>query len=136
MISVHETHDDYAARDDMVEVGRVEYPAQHGRDAFTRIDYEDVDTTCLHKMRGWDVTEVRFDDTTGRRYTSTRTHHGFCLLTKGHRGRHSTVVFGCDACGKTLRGSPSSGNDEVQFCFLCTREWEDGWRTVSYGDPY
>ena len=118
-LNVHAEHDTYADSDEWTEVGRTSYPAQHGREAFERIDYERPDSTCLHPMRGWSVDRTQRDDVTGRRYASTHVHHGRCLLDAGHKGRHSTVVFSCDGCAKTLRGTPASGNDEVSFCFGC-----------------
>jgi hypothetical protein len=58
----------------------------------------DPATTCLHQLRS-----------------------GKCRMDKDHRGRHSTVVFGCDGCGKTVRGTPASSHPDegVAFCFLC-----------------
>lgn len=61
---------------------------------------------------------------------------GECQLDAGHRGYHSTVVFGCDGCGKTRRGQPHrwSRDGEYErglgFCFLCVLEDEkraDEW---------
>lgn len=50
-------------------------------------------------------------------------------MDENHRGRHTTVVFYCEACGNTRRGTPSaidrvvlgdgSIDDEFAFCFLC-----------------
>ena len=55
---------------------------------------------------------------------------GPCKMEAGHRGRCSTAVFDCDACGKTRRGSPASHqhivlgdgtvDDTFQFCFMCS----------------
>lgn len=122
-INVHAEHDRYADRDDHVEVARVHYPAQHGKEAFDRIEYASTESECLKPMRGWKVERRQRDETTGRVYESTVTAHGFCLLAKGHKGRHSTVVFSCDGCGRTLRGQPAQTHyDEgVQFCYLCSR---------------
>ena len=50
---------------------------------------------------------------------------GFCGMDEGHRGRHSTVVFYCDSCGKMRRGHPegraldSNGDVDVEFCWFC-----------------
>jgi hypothetical protein len=54
---------------------------------------------------------------------------GQCQMREGHRGRHSTVAFTCEACGKTRRGQPhavqnvrgSAGDidDSFTFCFMC-----------------
>jgi hypothetical protein len=54
---------------------------------------------------------------------------GSCELDEGHRGRHSTVAFYCDACGHMRRGHPhlfaferqSDGVNELigDFCFMC-----------------
>lgn len=125
-INVHADHDHYADRDDLICVGRTEYPAQHGKEAFARLEYASRERTCLHKMRGWKTTSLRRDERTGRVYEQTETHDGFCLLDKGHKGRHSTVVFYCDGCGKARRGAPTqygydgNGEIDVSFCFMCT----------------
>lgn len=53
---------------------------------------------------------------------------GACEGEKAHRGRHSTVWFECDACGRTRRGYPhrqemdGDGVPDVSFCFMCCRE--------------
>jgi hypothetical protein len=114
-LSVHADFDNYADRDDHVEVGRWEYVLDDS--SVTRIEYASTERTCLRPMRGWTVASA------GRGNSSTHTHHGFCLLDKGHKGRHSTVVFGCDGCGRTLRGEPAVVHNEqgVQFCYLCSR---------------
>lgn len=44
---------------------------------------------------------------------------GPCRMPKGHRGRHTTVVFFCDSCCKTRRGSPYRSNEDADFCFMC-----------------
>ena len=50
---------------------------------------------------------------------------GICLLSPGHRGYHSTVVYTCDACGKRRRGQPHQHGrdgeyqDGLAFCFMC-----------------
>jgi hypothetical protein len=50
---------------------------------------------------------------------------GNCMMDKDHRGRCSTVVFYCDACGKRRRGQPdqilrdSDGVPDGQFCWFC-----------------
>lgn len=66
-----------------------------------RVWLADPETTCLEKMRD-----------------------GLCLLDKGHRGRHSTVVFYCDGCSKARRSYPASQDNVsgVAFCFLCMKE--------------
>lgn len=58
---------------------------------------------------------------------------GNCKMDGGHKGRHSTVTFVCDVCGKTRRGQPIDVQDgrsgEVfGLCFMCVgaprvREW-------------
>lgn len=54
---------------------------------------------------------------------------GECTLSAGHRGYHSTVTFGCDACGKRRRGVPAAygrdGEHErgLAVCFLCVMEY-------------
>ena len=69
------------------------------------------DETCLHEMRS-----------------------GKCLMDKDHRGRHSTIVFYCEGCGKVMRGTPhliqqvklgdGSIDDEFGFCFMCFKKDE------------
>jgi hypothetical protein len=55
---------------------------------------------------------------------------GTCELDAGHRGHHSTVVFGCDGCGKTRRGTPhrymqdGEYDNGLAFCFMCVLEDE------------
>jgi hypothetical protein len=45
---------------------------------------------------------------------------GTCNLEAGHRGRHTTVAWSCDGCGKLRRGSPTVRDPEGGwFCFLC-----------------
>jgi len=50
---------------------------------------------------------------------------GSCVLDYEHRGRHSTVGFYCDACGKMRRGTPegfaydTDGVLDVTFCWFC-----------------
>lgn len=55
---------------------------------------------------------------------------GPCTLDPGHRGRHTTVSFFCDLCGKRRRGSApytvitqlmSDGYREpmADVCFMC-----------------
>jgi hypothetical protein len=69
-----------------------------------RIWLADPKTTCLHPLRD-----------------------GLCEGDKDHRGRHSTVCFYCDACGKSRRGEPfrkdydSNGDPVLDFCFMCIR---------------
>ena len=56
---------------------------------------------------------------------------GTCTMDPGHRGRHTTVSFYCDLCGKQRRGQPhhvitemmSDGYREpqAQACFMCMR---------------
>ena len=50
---------------------------------------------------------------------------GLCTMDKGHNGRHTTVSFWCDVCGKMRRGSPAYVDvdaDEygkAQACWMC-----------------
>lgn len=50
---------------------------------------------------------------------------GYCVLDPDHRGRHTTVGFYCDACGKMRRGTPETmahdadGVIDVVFCWFC-----------------
>jgi len=69
-----------------------------------RIWIADPEMTCLHPMRD-----------------------GMCEGDKDHRGRHSTVWFWCDDCGKSRRGEPYrkyydvNGDLDLTFCFMCYR---------------
>lgn len=97
--------------DGYVEVGRHYYPPTAEQDAFQRIDLADSATTCLHRMRPWEV---------ARRDGITQTQAGYCLLDKDHHGRHSTVVFWCDVCGHARRGQPTRQDQDIAICFMCT----------------
>jgi hypothetical protein len=50
---------------------------------------------------------------------------GPCVMDLDHRGRHTTVGFYCDCCGKTRRGTPESqlrdinGTVDVVACWFC-----------------
>lgn len=48
-----------------------------------------------------------------------------CQLPHHHTGTHSSVVFECDGCGHTHRGTPHATSrtydDCFTFCFLCAR---------------
>ncbi len=50
---------------------------------------------------------------------------GYCVMDPDHRGRHTTVGFYCDACGKVRRGQPvgqavdTDGVVDVVFCWFC-----------------
>lgn len=72
------------------------------------VQWVDPTKTCLHTMRD-----------------------GLCLMDLGHRGRHTTVVFYCDSCGKTRRGSPYRSNEDADFCFMCLEApyagYKRGW---------
>jgi hypothetical protein len=56
---------------------------------------------------------------------------GPCELEAGHKGRHSTEVFVCEACGKARRGKPAAeavdGHPDegayMKFCFMCEPPW-------------
>ena len=94
-----------------VEVGRVHYAA-----GFSRVNLEAPATTCLHRLRPWSV--QRYPEYNNGIVREEQ--HGFCLLPKGHKGkRHTTVVFYCDGCGRTQRGSAAYSDDSVSLCFLC-----------------
>lgn len=65
-----------------------------------------------------------------------------CKLDAGHRGYHSCVVFTCDTCGRTLRGSPyvqedvyayGERDDTFAFCFLCAGPPAERERTDRLG---
>lgn len=44
-----------------------------------------------------------------------------CVLTAGHKGRHTTVGFQCDDCGRWRRGAPRLSNEDIVICFMCSR---------------
>ncbi len=51
---------------------------------------------------------------------------GYCVLDPEHRGRHTTVGFYCDLCGKMRRGSAPAaqlrdvnGEVDVEACWFC-----------------
>lgn len=44
---------------------------------------------------------------------------GPCKMDEGHRGRHTTVAFYCDGCGKMRRGQPVAADADVAICFFC-----------------
>jgi len=53
--------------------------------------------TCGHVMRG-----------------------GTCNLDAGHPGRHTTVGWCCDGCGKMRRSYPAARHPEAGiYCFMC-----------------
>lgn len=57
---------------------------------------------------------------------------GKCQMEQTHKGRHSTVTFYCESCGKIRRGTPHSQSfvrlgdgtidDIFDFCFMCCNE--------------
>jgi len=114
-INVHEDHDRYAGDPAWTEVGRQSYVQTDEHPAFCRIDYAANDRTCLHVMRGWQAPMY------GAEAGGQRVQHGRCLLEPGHRGRHATIVFYCDGCGRTRRGEPHVHDEDVSFCFMCAR---------------
>ena len=53
---------------------------------------------------------------------------GTCNMQPGHKGRHTTVAWECDGCGKSQRSHPEYRHPEAGwYCFLCV---------VVYGDHY
>jgi hypothetical protein len=52
---------------------------------------------------------------------------GTCQHDAGHKGRCSSVVFRCDCCGKTRRGTPTAWSRDGEYvrgiaiCFMCAR---------------
>lgn len=52
----------------------------------------------------------------------------FCTMNHDHRGRHASVTYLCDGCGKRRRGQPHrwapDGEYEMglAFCFMCSAE--------------
>lgn len=64
----------------------------------------------------------------GRPQCAEELRDGRCVMDAGHRGRHTTVGFYCDACGNVRRGHPVAfaynqfdGGIEAEFCFMCER---------------
>jgi hypothetical protein len=127
-INVHEDHPEIPRdRERYVEVAVDHYHLTKtltgvGKTEFDRFDLADPATTCLRPMRGWNSTHQVHDHYDRNVGTREHVHHGFCLLDKDHKGRHSTVVFYCDGCERTLRGEAhASHRDEgVAFCYLCS----------------
>ena len=83
-----------------------------------RVDIAHPKDTCLHKMRGW--SEQTYDYIKREIDPVRHIHHGFCLMTLGHRGRHSTIVYFCDICDQARRGTPSYRDNNVKACFMCS----------------
>ncbi len=50
---------------------------------------------------------------------------GTCDLYEGHNGRHTTVAFYCDVCGKMRRGQPFGADEHIAFCWFCAKENEE-----------
>ena len=120
-INVHETHEaEYVAKG-YVEVTRTHWRTPDGE--FDRIDFVDPATTCLKPMRKWTAHLTPMHGETYARSHGIQEHHGYCLLEKGHKGkRHATVVYYCDACGKTRRGNGaqySYREEGVTICWFC-----------------
>ena len=52
---------------------------------------------------------------------------GTCALDPGHRGRHASVVFYCEVCGKHRRGAEPhtvvgvmhDEDEAFNVCFMC-----------------
>lgn len=61
---------------------------------------------------------------------------GTCQMDAGHRGRHTTVAYYCDYCGKTRRSvetffeRQSDGYDEpvADVCFMCKHDIDGSQR--------
>jgi hypothetical protein len=59
------------------------------------------------------------------RYCGKPMRDGACVLDLDHRGRHTTVGFYCDNCGKMRRGQPAGsardidGEPLADFCWFC-----------------
>lgn len=66
---------------------------------------------------------VAWDGTAGWR-CQHQLRDGQCAMDDGHRGRHTTVAFFCDGCGKMRRGSPVAQDEHVTICFMCKRDDE------------
>ncbi len=52
---------------------------------------------------------------------------GPCQLDPDHPGRHTTVAYYCDSCGRMRRSQPvthlvdANGDIDVDICFMCER---------------
>lgn len=52
---------------------------------------------------------------------------GPCQLDPDHPGRHTTVAYYCDVCGRMRRSNPvgwkvdANGEVDVAWCFMCER---------------
>jgi len=50
---------------------------------------------------------------------------GPCHLDLDHPGRHTTIAYYCDSCGRMRRSRPvtvlvdANGDIDVEFCFMC-----------------
>ena len=99
-----------------VEIGRRQRYYRNGHPIGNRLTLANPKDTCLHPMR--------------RCY-----HISACTLDKGHRGRHTTVSFECEECGKRRRGSTGYRRHEEsgEYCFMCVEvgDW-DGYNSGCY----
>jgi hypothetical protein len=56
-----------------------------------------------------------------------RLQDGSCQLDPDHPGRHTTVAYYCDSCGRMRRSQPvthvvdANGDIDVDICFMCER---------------
>ena len=115
-MNIHENNTDIAQflTDGWVIVGQQTWRRFEAE--FSRLDLDHPDHTCLRRMRPW----VRGPFPVREGLIAER-QFGYCLLDKGHKGRHSTNVFYCDICGHVRIGQPRYQDEDVAMCFLCTR---------------
>lgn len=111
MINTHELNEEEYVQKGWVKVSEEWHYDEVKGKRFRRINFANPENTCLKSLRD-----------------------GPCVMDKDHKGRCTTVAFGCDGCGKMRRGRPYKealdvdGVPEVQFCFMCIK--------VESDDPY
>lgn len=63
-----------------------------------------------------------------------------CNMHKGHRGRHCSVAWYCDACSKAQRGQPAAWGQDGEFtvpiCFMCAERIREEPIHDPWPEPY
>ena len=86
------------------------------------VEIADPEYTCLEKMRGGKL----------------------CLLSRDHKAKgHSSVVFYCEGCDRTVKGEPyviqehrpypeGEIEDTFHYCFPCVKQSQKGapWQRI------
>lgn len=63
----------------------------------------------------------------GERVCGHKLRGGPCNMDLGHVGRHTTVAWMCDGCGKRRRSQPHSTHPEAgSYCFMCASKQVNG----------